>query len=308
LTPKFLFYILEEPKNKSRFNHAGERNLRTRGGPSERTIVRMNSGNYGWNKELDRQHYRNEETMTQKTAFKFFAILTLMGILFSTHAFAQVEKLQTTIFPIDGQPIVIQDFNINGEFFYDAVREGKPVKLSFHDLKEIKFLNPGKNYDTEITFNDGRRETYLLQPASDITIASQASLVTLSHSKVARIAFSPIPKQQPPSDTKPIPQTQPDAQPGTVDRVILKSGDSLSGHIQTKTFPVRTAYGTFQLEAPQIAYIEFDAKGPNTAVVLLRNGDRLSGAVEVESVRFVMMSGEGVSFDGKTIKIINFKR
>jgi hypothetical protein len=235
---------------------------------------------------------------------KFFAILTLMGIVISAHAFAQAEKLQATIVPIDGQPIVIQDFNINGEFFYDAVQKGKRVKLSFQDLKEIKFLNPGMNYDAEVIFNDGRRETYLLQPASNIIVTSQASVVSLSHSKIARISFSPMPTQQPPPDTKPAQQPQ----IGTVDRVILKSGDRLSGHIQTKTFPVRTAYGTFQLEAPQIAYIEFDAKGPNIAVVLLKSGDRLSGAVEVESVQFVMMSGEGVSFDGKAIKIISFKR
>ena len=240
-----------------------------------------------------------------RMTMKFFAILTLAGIVISSGAFAQAGKLQTTIFPIDGQPIVIQDFNINGEFVYDAVQKGNPVKLSFKDLKEIKFLNPGRNYDTEVTFNDGRRETYLLQPASDITIASQASLVTLSHSKVARIAFSPIPT---PSDTKPIPQTQSDAQLGTVDRVVLLNGDNLSGTVQTQAFPVRTAYGTIQLETPKIASIEFDAKGPNTTLVLLRNGDRLSGTVEVESVRFVLMSGEGVSFDGKTIKIINFKR
>jgi len=246
--------------------------------------------------------------MTLRITMKLFAILTLMGIVISTHAFAQTEKLQATVVPIDGQPIVIQNFTINGELFYDAVQKGKRVKLSFQDLKEIKFLNPGKNYDAEVLFNDGRRETYLLQPASNIMVTSQASIVTLGHSKVARIAFSPIPKQQHPPDTKPIQQNQSDAQPGTVDRVVLKSGDSLSGHIQTKTFPVRTAYGTFQLEAPQIAYIEFDAKGPNIAVVLLRSGDRLSGAVEVESVRFVMMSGEGVSFDGKAIKIISFKR
>jgi hypothetical protein len=247
--------------------------------------------------------------MTLRMTMKFYAILALMGIVISSHAFAQTGKVQATIVLIGvQQPIVIQDFNINGEFFYNAVRQGKPVKLYFQDLKEIKFLNPGKNYETEVIFNDGRKETYLLQPASDITVTSQHSVVSLSHSKAARIAFSPTPKQQAPPDAKPIPQTQPDVQLGTVDRVILKSGDSLSGNVQTMTFTVRTAYGTFRLETPKIASIEFDEKGPSTAVVLLRNGDRLSGTVEVESVRFTMLSGEGVSFDGKTIKTINFKR
>jgi hypothetical protein len=247
-------------------------------------------------------------TLRIRTAIKFCTIFTLMGILFSALAFAQAGMTQATIYPIDGEPFVIRGFSVNEEFFYDAEHKGKPVKLPFQDLKEIKFLNPGKDYDAEVTFNDGRKETYLLQPGSNINVISQHSYVSLSHSKVSRIAFSPTPKQQPPPDGKPAQQTQPDVQFGTVDRVILTSGDSLSGQVQTKAFSIRTAYGAFSLETPKIAYIEFDVTGPNTAVVLLRSGDRLSGAVEVESVRFVMTSGEEVNFEGRMIKIISFKR
>jgi hypothetical protein len=248
--------------------------------------------------------------MTLKTTWKCYAVLALMEILFAGNAFAQAGKLQTAIFLIGvQQPIVIQDFAINDNFFYDAVREGKPVKLSFQDLKEIKFLNPGKNFETEVIFNDGKRETYLLQPASDITVTSESSIVSISHTKVSRIAFSPMPVQPPPPNAPPVPQPpRQGVQPGTFDRVILKSGDTLSGQIQTTTFTVRTAYGTFHFVTPKIASIEFDAKEPNTAVVLLRDGDRLSGTVEVDPVLFVMTSGQGISFDSKTIKSIQFKR
>jgi hypothetical protein len=250
------------------------------------------------------------KVMTLKKTWKCYTILALMGILFAGRAFAQAGKVQATIFLIGvQQPIVIQNFTINDDFFYDAVQKGKRVKLSFQDLKEIRFLNPGKNFESEVLFNDGRKETYFLKPASDITLISEASVVTLGHTKVSRIAFSPMPVQPPPPDTRPVQQPlQAGIPPGAVDRVILKSGDTLSGLVQTITFTVRTAYGTFQLETPKIASIEFDAKGPGTAVVLLRNGDRLSGTVEVESVLFVMTSGEGISFDGKTIKTIHFKR
>jgi hypothetical protein len=99
------------------------------------------------------------------------------------------------------EPIVIREFSINDNFFYDAVRKGKPVKLPFQDLKEIRFLNPGKNFETEVLFKDGRRETYLLQPASDIKVFSKFSVVDLGHSKVARIEFSPMPMQPPLLDT-----------------------------------------------------------------------------------------------------------
>ena len=243
-----------------------------------------------------------------RSTMKFFAMLILMGIVFCAHTFAETGRLQATIVPIDGKPFVIEDFTINGDYFYDAVWEGKPVKLSFQDIKEIKFLNPGKNYDAEVSFNNGSKGAYLLQPAGDIIVLSQYSFVSLGHSKVARIVFGPAQIEQPQANIPPGGQPLSNPQPGTFDRVILKNGDSLSGQIQTMTFTVRTAYGTFQLETPKIASIEFDAKGPNTALVLLRNGDRISGTVEVDPVLFVTTSGQGISFDGKAIRIINFKR
>jgi len=265
--------------------------------------LKVENGGYG---------HREKEAMTlrTRTAMRLCVILTFMGIVFSSPAFAQAGKVQAAVFLIGVQePVVIRDFIINDNDYYDAIREGKPVKLPFQDLKEITFLNPGKNHETEVVFKDDRREKYTLKPASDITMISGSSIVSMGHTKVARIAFSPMPVQPPPTNAPPVlQQPRPGAQPGALDRVVLKSGDILSGNVQTTIFPVRTAYGTFRLEMPKIASIEFDEKGPNTAVVLLRNGDRLSGTVEADPVLFVMTSGEGIQFDGKTIKSIQFKR
>jgi len=266
--------------------------------------LKVENGGYG---------HREQEAMIlrTRTMIRLCVILTFMGIVFSSHAIAQEEKVQASVFMIGvQQPVVIRDFTINDNDYYDAVREGKPVKLPFQDLKEIIFLNPGRNHEAEVVFKDDRREKYSLKPASDITVISGSSVVSMGHTKVARIAFSPMPVQPPPTNAPPVvlQQPRPGAQPGTFDRVVLKSGDILSGNIQTTIFPVRTSYGTFRLEMPKIASIEFDEKGPNTAVVLLRNGDRLSGTVEADPVLFVMTSGEGIQFDGKTIKSIQFKR
>ncbi len=248
-------------------------------------------------------------TLKIRVTMSFFLILVLTGIVMSPHAFAQTEKLQAAVFLVDiRDPIVIPDFSINGEYFYDAIREGKPVKLPFRDLKEIRFLNPGRTLETEVLFHDGRREPYSLRPASDIRIDDGGFVSEYHHTKVARIVFSPMPSQPPPPNKQPALPLQPGFQPGTSDRVILKGGDSLSGTVQTKTFSVRATYGTIQLATPKIAAIEFDAKEPSSAVVLLKNGDRLSGTVEVDSLMFVMASGQEIKFDGKTIKAIYFKR
>lgn len=246
--------------------------------------------------------------MTVKRAGKWYLILAILGILFAGIALAEEETFVASITIIDLKPFDVPDFTINGERFYDAVRQGKKVKLPFRDMKEIRFLNPGKSFQVEVLFNDGRRETLLLQPAADIVIET-GMISEYSHSKVARIQFAPTPAQ--PFSPAPLPAQR---QPGLVgtplqsDRIALRNGDSLSGQIQMKILPLRTAYGTFQIEVPQIVSIEFDASRPELAVVLLRNGDRLSGAVEVESVRLTMASGEGATFGVKTIQKIFFKR
>lgn len=246
--------------------------------------------------------------MTGKT-WKWYSILALIGTLCAGQAFAREMPVQATVFLVGIQrPIVISDFTINGERFYDAARQGKKVKLPFRDLKEIRFLSPAKSFEAEVLFNDGKKETVLLQPAADIVI-NTGTISMHSHTRVARIQFAPLPAQPPPGAQEALRQPRPDADaPMPSDRVILRNGDRLSGHILTTTFPVRTAYGTFRFEAARIASIEFDASRPDVAVVLLKNGDRLSGTVEVESVRMTTPSGEGISFDGTTIQRITFKR
>ena len=245
--------------------------------------------------------------MNLKRARKCYLILAIMGIFFAGNAFGQEEKFLATITLIGVKPFEVPDFTINGERFYDAVRQGKKARLPFRDLKEIRFLNPAKSFEVEVLFNDGRKETLLLQPAADITLDT-GMISEYGHTKVARIQFAPMPAQPTPRSGQPAPSKQSDATPVTSDRVVLRNGDILSGQVQTKTFPLRTAYGTFRFEAAQIASIEFDSTRPHLAVVLLKNGDRLNGRVEVESLSFTITSGEAVSFDGKTIKAITFKR
>ena len=246
--------------------------------------------------------------MTTRRIGGYAVVWGLIGALIAGCAYAQEEKFLATITVVDVKPFEVPDFTINGERFYDAVRQGKKVKLPFRDLREIRFLNPAKSFQVEVLYRDGRRETVLLQPAADIVIES-GMISEFSHSKVARIQFAPLPAQPPPPPARPAsPQTQPDATPATADRVVLRNGDRLSGQVQTKVFPLRTTYGTFPLDAAQIASIEFDATRPPLATVLLRNGDRLSGAVEVEALRFTLPSGESASFDGKTVQTITFKR
>jgi hypothetical protein len=233
--------------------------------------------------------------MLSRNLVKFIIVFATIGMVSSSYAGAQKDQFQATIVLIQGKPIFIDDFNSNGEHFYYAIQKGKKIKLPFKDIKTIRFLNPGKNYKAEVIFKDDTKNTYVLKPAANIVIKSRASIVTLSHTKVAKIEFGPSRRQAETDYSK-------------FDGILLKSFDSVHGQIQTKIFKVRTPYGNLNFETSRIRYISFDGRGKNIDVIALKNGDKLSGVVETESVKLLTRSGKEVNLDSEKIKRITFKK
>ena len=233
--------------------------------------------------------------MTYKSTIRLIlVIVTITGMVSPGNALAEEIIFQATIFPLQGKPIFVEDFSLNGEHFYDAVQKGKRSKLPFKDIKTIRFINPGKSYRVEVIFSDGRKGTYVLQPSENIVIRSQATVVSLSHSKVAKIEFGPSARQA-------------ETENATSDIILLRSLHNIHGYVQTKVFKVRTPYGNLNFESSQISYISFDGKGKNIDFIVLKNGDTLRGAVETESVKFLTNSGTEMNLDRKKIKRISFK-
>jgi hypothetical protein len=234
--------------------------------------------------------------MTSRLLVKLFTVLAFIGMLFPGNSLAQQPKFPATIYTIQGKTIPVADFHLaNGNPFYSAVRDGKEAKLPFEKIKAIQFVTPGKNYETDITFNDDKKDRYRLKNPGNIEIITKYSKVTLSHSKVSKIEFGALQKKQ---------ESEPVDKLGNIDRIILKNGDSLSGQLQTKVFTLKTSYGTFNFEASRIAYIDFDTKGKSVDVVMLKIGDRLSGAVDVKSVKFLLRSGGEANLESEAIKKI----
>jgi len=136
--------------------------------------------------------------VTYKSTIRLTLIIVtimIIGIVSPGNALAKEIRFQATIFPLQGRPIFVEDFSLNGEHFYDAVQQGKKSKLPFKDIKTIRFINPGKSYRVEVIFSDGRKGTCVLQPSKHIVIRSQDAVVSLSHSKAAEIEFAPSASQ-----------------------------------------------------------------------------------------------------------------
>jgi hypothetical protein len=199
-----------------------------------------------------------------------------------------------------GKPIFIQDFDLNGEHFYNALHKGKEVKLPFKDLKTVRFLNPGKKYDVEVLFKDGKKGIYSLRPGGNLTIRTKQSIVSMSHTKIAKIEFGTSPPPKSPSQAPVI--------FGQDDRIFLENGDILSGRVQTKMLKLVTSYGIFDLETSQLSYINFGGRSKDVDVVGLKNGDVFSGKVEVQPVKLVIRGGKEVTLDSGKMKRITFKR
>ena len=79
------------------------------------------------------------------------------------------------------------------------------------------------------------------------------------------------------------------------DLIVGRRGDSLHGEVQEKSFSIRAAFGRMRVETKRITWVHLkDAPDLTQDEIWLKNGDRLTGAVELQSVRFRTMAGEGL--------------
>jgi hypothetical protein len=231
-----------------------------------------------------------------------FAILLVVSVNEATSKNikdSEKTKFSATVYTTQGNPVAIEDFHMNGKHYYNAIHKEKQVKLKFEDIKLITFLKPGNyKYDVEVVFNDGSKDTYILKPAGNINANTRFAFITMSHSKVSKIEFGPLPEPKPRVDKELL----------KFDRVQLKNGDDLSGKIKTEILRLKAPYATINFNTADISHIKFDGRGVNRDVVILRIGDVLTGAVEAESIKLLTRSGKEMNISSEQIRRIIFKR
>ena len=77
------------------------------------------------------------------------------------------------------------------------------------------------------------------------------------------------------------------------DLIVGRRGDSLLGEVQDRSFSIRAAFGHVEVETQRITWVHLkDAPDLAQDEIWLKTGDRLSGSVELESVRFRTESGQ----------------
>jgi len=223
----------------------------------------------------------------------------LMGLLcltYSENAFSQEEQLKAKVYSLDGPPMVVEDFTLNGKSRFYAKWRGSYITLESNKIREIEYLKPGSpTYQVEITFDGGKKDTFELMPGV-FHGKSEFGEWSMHPEKALRIEFIPA------SELK----VYSEAAYSKYDQILLKNGDTVHGQIQTKAFKLRTSYADLNFETPQIGYIDFEKGSPSSTVMGLRIGDKLSGVLEPESIRLLMRSGAELKLDKRNIKKINF--
>ena len=235
--------------------------------------------------------------MNGKIEMKALVILTtLICLIFSSPAFAQEGEFTAKVYPIDGGPMIIDNFTMNEKTKLYAEWRGSYVTLLFQDIKTIQYLEPGSHtYNVKITFNSGKKDEFVLMPG-------------VFHGRSAFGEWSMHPEKAVTIEINPLSvrDIYEEAEYKNFDQVLLKNGDTVSGQVLTKAFKMRTSYATLSFETPQIGYIDFEGKGQNAAVMGLRIGDTLSGILEAETIKLLMRSGAESSLHRDTIRTINF--
>ena len=232
-----------------------------------------------------------------KIEMKVLAILTtLICLVFSSLGFAQEGEFTAKVYPIDGEPMLIDSFTMNDKTKLYAEWRGSYITLLFQEIRTIQYLAPGSHtYSVEINFNSGRKDEFVLMPGV-FHGRSVFGEWSMHPEKAVTIEFNP----------SSLTVVNAEAEYRNFDQVIFKNGDTVSGQVLTKAFKMRTSYATLSFETPQIGYIDFDGKGPNRDIMGLRIGDTLSGILEAESIKLLMRSGAELNLHKDKIRKINF--
>ena len=91
---------------------------------------------------------------------------------------------------------------------------------------------------------------------------------------------------------------------GTKDRILLKNGDVVSGTLVTQDFQIATDYANLTFRRDSIWSLFLDAGGRGYEIMILRNGDRLSGVMRPVTVKIKLELNEEIEIAKTKIKEI----
>ena len=235
----------------------------------------------------------------------FIVLATLVVLVFSSNMQAETGTLRFMVYPSEAGQILIEDLQfmtlggLKYNWFMKATRKGgDSIYLMFKDIKTIRYLSPGKGDETEVSFNNGVKDTFFLEAGTFQGISQFGTPWSISSSQVAKIEVSPSTPGK----------LETAAEPTDSDQILLKNGDTISGQVKTEAFRLRTSYGDLKFHTPQIAHIDFEGGGQNMDVIVLKIGDKLSGVIEAPIITLLMRSGTEVNLDKGKIKRITFKK
>lgn len=94
----------------------------------------------------------------------------------------------------------------------------------------------------------------------------------------------------------------------SVDRIVLRNGDVLTGKIINETIKIKTSYAELSVATEEIANIQIETSATKTDEVRLLVGDRLSGIITDEEIKIELKAGGETSIKKSDIDNIHFGR
>ena len=89
------------------------------------------------------------------------------------------------------------------------------------------------------------------------------------------------------------------------DLIIGRRGDSLLGQVLEREFSIQAAFGHIRVETKRITWVHLkDSPDLAQDEIWLKTGDRLSGTVEIATIRFRPEGGEAMEVPREAIHSI----
>ena len=208
--------------------------------------------------------------------------LLVFGLLCPQNACAQSQSNEARVYQIKGDPFVVKNLTCGGSPHINATWRGASVIIKLEEVGSFSFLKPGQTLDVEISFRDGRKDSFYLACGAYNGVSTFGSW-SMSANQISKVVFVQDGKGEIVSSDN------------SFDQVTLKNGDVISGTIKETKVKVRTSYGTLDFELQTVRVVVLEGGGQNIDVIELKIGDRISGQVIQDKLTITLRTGSELS-------------
>ena len=188
--------------------------------------------------------------------------------------------------------------------------KGGTSTLDWKDINSFEIMRIDQNYWVEVLLLNCNKDSFKVRQFSSFKGKSEFGQWSVPFDRVKKVGLVRAEKEKDEIFKKET-EVPPYLIPKEVDRVTLRNGDMLHGHISAETISIRTNYGTFSFKKSDILRLTFGTPGKTQKekeldTLYSKYGDKLTGTISEPQIKIILLTGTNLSILREHIEEVEY--